>query len=127
MASSEVSIDKLPVVAEIVNGDFLIVQSPNATTRLDFKNFVVGLDNTTFKSTIDNSSTGVTTLSNTLYNGVTAYFTEGSQSSANKNLVGVSRLGALTGAYGIPINIKDTTGAVHTFQILLSATSGTLA
>ena len=40
MASSEVSIDQLPVVSQIVNGDFIIVQSPNATSKLDFKNFV---------------------------------------------------------------------------------------
>ena len=52
MASSEVSIDQLPVVSQIVNGDFIIVQSPNATSKLDFKNFVIGTDNTTFKSAI---------------------------------------------------------------------------
>ena len=43
MASSEVSISQLPVVNSINKGDFLIVQTPNATNRLDFENFVVGL------------------------------------------------------------------------------------
>tara|TARA_A100001391_G_scaffold162575_1_gene121625 strand:- start:202 stop:489 length:288 start_codon:yes stop_codon:yes gene_type:complete len=57
MASSEVSIDQLPVVSQIVNGDFIIVQSPNATSKLDFKNFVIGTDNTTFKSAITNVAT----------------------------------------------------------------------
>tara|TARA_A100000172_G_scaffold78462_1_gene64068 strand:+ start:595 stop:921 length:327 start_codon:yes stop_codon:yes gene_type:complete len=107
MASSEVSIDRLPVVAEIVNGDFLIVQSPNATSRLNYQNFVVGLDNTTFKSTINDTSTGLTQLSSTLFNGVT------------------SQPGGVTAGdlYGIPLTIKDTSGATHTFQILLSTHS----
>ena len=65
MASSEVSINQLPVASEANNGDFLIIQTPNATNRLDFQNFVVGLDNTTFKSTIENHTTDITNLSTT--------------------------------------------------------------
>ena len=68
MASSEVSISQLPVVNSINKGDFLIVQTPNATNRLDFENFVVGLDNTSFSSTIEQHTTDISGLSGVLYN-----------------------------------------------------------
>ena len=67
MASSEVSISQLPVVNSINKGDFLIVQTPNATNRLDFENFVVGLDNTSFSSTIEQHTTDISALSGVLY------------------------------------------------------------
>ena len=51
MSSVEVSINQLPVINQVTEGDFLIIQTPNATNRLNFSDFVVGLDNTTFKNT----------------------------------------------------------------------------
>ena len=63
MASSEVSISQLPVVNSVNKGDFLIIQTPNATNRLDFENFVVGLDNTSFSSTIEQHTTDILALS----------------------------------------------------------------
>lgn len=67
MASVEVSINQLPVTNQITDGDFLIIQTPNATNRLDFSDFVVGLDNTTFKNTIETNTTDIEALSSTLY------------------------------------------------------------
>ena len=67
MASSEVSINQLPVVNSVNNGDFLIIQTPNATNRLDFENFVIGLDNVTFSNTIEQHTTDITALSGVLY------------------------------------------------------------
>jgi len=63
MASVEVSINQLPVTNQITDGDFLIVQTPNATNRLDFSDFVIGLDNTTFKNTIETNTTDIEALS----------------------------------------------------------------
>ncbi len=63
MASSEVSINQLPVVNQVVDGDFLIVQTPNATNRLNFSDFVVGLANTSFSTTIAQNTTNITALS----------------------------------------------------------------
>ena len=40
MASSEVSINQLPVVNAVNNGDFLIVQTPNATNHVDYENLL---------------------------------------------------------------------------------------
>lgn len=53
MASTDVSINQLPETNQVSNGDFIILQTPNATNRLNFSNFVVGLENTTFGSTIE--------------------------------------------------------------------------
>lgn len=126
MASSEVSINQLPVTSQIVNGDFLIIQTINATQRLDFENFVVGLDNTTFKDTVENNSSGVTTLSSTLYNGVTAQPQHGVVDPGDvADYVGVTSKGALTGVFSIPLQIKDAAGGSHTFNILLSSSGYT--
>lgn len=61
--STEISIKQLPQITEINNDDLLLVQTPNATNTLLFSNFVIGLDNTTFSSTITQNSTDIETLS----------------------------------------------------------------
>jgi len=61
--STEISIKQLPQVTEINNDDLILVQTPNATNTLLFSNFVIGLDNTTFGSTITQNSTDIETLS----------------------------------------------------------------
>jgi len=63
MASTDVSINQLPETNQVVSGDFIILQTPNATNRLNFSNFVVGLENTTFGSTIELHTTQIAELS----------------------------------------------------------------
>jgi len=67
MASTEVSIKQLPTISSIESGNFIIVQTENSTNKLDFKDFVVGLENTTFANTVDENTTGVDELSSVLY------------------------------------------------------------
>ena len=98
MASTEVSIKQLPTISSIESGNFVIVQTDNATNKLDFKDFVVGLENTTFSNTIS-SSKAITDL---FYNA-----------PANNHVAYVQG-----DIYGIPITIGDTT-----YRILLSASS----
>ncbi len=64
--STEISIKQLPQITEINNDDLLLVQKPNATNTLLFSNFVIGLENTTFSSTITQNSTDIETLSTEL-------------------------------------------------------------
>jgi outer membrane murein-binding lipoprotein Lpp len=71
MASVEVSINQLPTTNQIADGDFLIVQTPNATNRLNFSDFVVGLDNTTFKNTIETNTTDIDALSSNVETNTT--------------------------------------------------------
>ena len=37
MASTEISIKQLPTITSIESGNFVVVQTENATTKLDFK------------------------------------------------------------------------------------------
>ena len=128
--STEISIKQLPQITEINNDDLLLVQTPNATNTLLFSNFVIGLDNTTFSSTITQNSTDIQTLSTTI-DGL---------SSDIDSLSGIFRsdidtlstnLDTLSGVFydntpttitdtfsGIPITINGTT-----FNIIVSATA----
>ena len=57
MASTEKSINQLPTITNIEPGNFVIVQTENATNKLDFKDFVIGLENTTFASVLSGLNT----------------------------------------------------------------------
>lgn len=105
MASTEVSIKQLPTVSSIENGNFVIVQTENSTNKLDFKDFVVGLENTTFSNTISSNTTGLNAVSGILYGTPQGSVTplSGSNSVAVKYL---------------PINISGTS-----YGILLSTLS----
>ena len=52
MAESRVNINKLDGVTSLKAGDFLIIETPEGTRILDFKDFSIGIDNTTFSTTI---------------------------------------------------------------------------
>jgi hypothetical protein len=58
-----IGINKLPIINEIVSGDFLIIDNGSETRRLDFSDFIVGLENVTFASTISANSVNISTLS----------------------------------------------------------------
>ena len=68
MASTEISIKQLPTANSIEDGNFIIIQTENSTNKLDFKDFVVGLENTTFQNTIETNTTAVESLSSTKAN-----------------------------------------------------------
>jgi hypothetical protein len=58
-----VNIKKLPIINDISSGDFLIVETTDGTNILDFRNFLITLDNTTFGSTFLDYSTRIDTIS----------------------------------------------------------------
>lgn len=68
MASTEISIKQLPTANSIEDGNFIIIQTENSTNKLDFKDFVVGLENTTFQNTIETNTTDIESLSSTKAN-----------------------------------------------------------
>ena len=57
------NIKELPETFSIQTGDMLIVETDEGTNIMDYNNFVVGLDNTTFGTTITQHSTDIVTLS----------------------------------------------------------------
>ena len=127
MASVEVSINQLPTTNQIADGDFLIVQTPNATNRLNFSDFVVGLDNTTFKNTIETNTTDIDALSSnveTLSSNIETNTTDIDALSSNvETLSGTfysntPDINAGQSTHSIPITINGVN-----YAIMLSATS----
>ena len=56
----------LPQVVSIDNGDFLIVETSSGTSILDFQDFIIPLDNTTFGGTITALQVSVNSLYTTV-------------------------------------------------------------
>ena len=67
MSTTNIGINQLPVTNEIVNGDYLIIDNGTETRRLDFKDFIVGLENVTFASTISANSSDIASLSSAIF------------------------------------------------------------
>ena len=73
------NVRELPEIFSVADGDLLIIETENGTNILDFENFVIGIDNTTFGSTLSTNTTDIAalsssfdTLSSTLNNSVDA-------------------------------------------------------
>lgn len=56
------NVKELPETFSIQTGDMLLVETDDGTNIMDFNNFVIGLDNTTFGTTITQHSTDINTL-----------------------------------------------------------------
>jgi hypothetical protein len=61
MESNTVNINDLPVIEEIVNGNYLLVEDETGSKILDFKNFVIGPNNTSFYNAIVTNINAVST------------------------------------------------------------------
>ena len=57
-----VNIKELPIFSDVNTGDFLIVETDVGTSIIDFQDFLITLDNTTFKSTFNTLQSDVQTL-----------------------------------------------------------------
>jgi hypothetical protein len=57
------NIKELPETFSVAEGDLLLIETDEGTNILDYANFVIGLDNTTFGTTITQHSTDIATLS----------------------------------------------------------------
>jgi hypothetical protein len=60
------NIKELPEITDIISGDFLIVETPTATSILDYDNFIITLDNTTFGDTIVSNTTNIAAVSSSV-------------------------------------------------------------
>ncbi len=57
------NIKELPETFSVADGDLLLIETEEGTNIMDFANFVIGLDNTTFGTTITQHSTDILALS----------------------------------------------------------------
>ena len=60
---SSISIKQLPKVNEINSDDLLLIQTPTASNTLEFKDLIIGLENTTFANTISTFNTEIEAIS----------------------------------------------------------------
>jgi len=57
------NIKELPETFSVAAGDLLLIETEEGTNIMDFANFIIGLDNTTFGTTITQHSTDIVSLS----------------------------------------------------------------
>jgi hypothetical protein len=57
------NVKELPETFAVAAGDLLLIETDDGTNIMDFANFVIGLDNTTFGTTITEHSTDIAALS----------------------------------------------------------------
>ena len=100
------NVRELPEVFSVAAGDLLIVETENGTNILDFENFVIGIDNTTFGSTLSTNTTDIASLSsnfNSLSSSVDTSVTALSSSIITTNTKALITLSGWD-AYGVQIH-----------------------
>ena len=60
---SAVNVDELPVIEEVKPGDFLILENQDGTGIVDYKDFIIGVDNITFSDVLSTHGTNIGTVS----------------------------------------------------------------
>lgn len=119
-----VNIKGLPRIEEIVNGNLLIVENEQGTNTLDFVNFVIGPNNTSFFNQITNLSAAVVSLSATttsLINSLCATTNAQIQSLSTTISNTISGIFYKTGVINIPVGFSVST-SVEQFSIPASMT-----
>jgi hypothetical protein len=58
-----INIKELPEINDVIAGDYLIVETSSGTSIINYENFLVTLDNTTFSDVITNNTTNIIALS----------------------------------------------------------------
>ena len=111
MSSTNISIKQLPQITEINNNDLLLVQTSNATNTLKF----VGLENTTFASTISANATNIDSVSSIMRD---TFFVKPTTLSTGPILSGIGA--GIFDTRVLPINITQGS-QTRTFYFLLSA------
>ena len=119
MSSTEISIKQLPQITEINDNDLILVQTTNATNTLKFENFIVGLENTTFATTISANTTDIDSISSIISD--TFFVKENTLSDSPNLLTGdtTSQTNSSFDSEVLPINIMQG-GILKTFYFLLS-------
>ena len=82
------NIKELPEINDVIAGDFMIIETSTGTSIIDYQNFLITLDNTTFGDQVIQNSTDILTLSssfNTLSADLTADIVSLSATTARTN------------------------------------------
>lgn len=72
----DINILDLPVVENVAAGDYLVLETPDGTSIIDYENFVIGPENTTLSVTVSAISNDVATINENLLNTIDTLSTE---------------------------------------------------
>jgi hypothetical protein len=124
-ANYYVNIKELPTVEQINPGDLLIIETEAGTSILDFSNFIVGFENTTFSSIISTNTTDIADLQsqvNTINSTLGIVSTTGTITTTAKTYIGKTTIsiknGNLTGN-GILTPVPPTTLTLSKSDIIV--------
>jgi len=72
----DINILDLPVVENVAAGDYLVVETPDGTSIIDYENFIIGPENTTLSVTVSAISNDVAVINENLLNTIDTLSTE---------------------------------------------------
>lgn len=81
-----INIKDLPEITEVSNGEYIIIETPTGTQIIDFKNFVLPVDNTIITSVVSSNSNSITELSSN-YNELSDELTTNTSLLSNDTLL----------------------------------------
>jgi hypothetical protein len=119
-----VNIKGLPRVEEIVEGNLLIVENEQGTNTLDFVNFVIGPNNTSFYNEISNLSAVVVSLSASTTSLVLDLSASSNSSISSLETTLNNRIDSLSATVSVAISGYFYTAGKTTFNV--GATTSTL-
>lgn len=72
----DINILDLPVVENVAAGDYLVLETPDGTSIIDYENFIIGPENTTLSVTVSTIASDVVTINENLLNTIDTLSTE---------------------------------------------------
>lgn len=72
----DINILDLPVVENVAAGDYLVLETPDGTSIIDYENFIIGPENTTLSVTVSTIANDVVAINDNLLNTIDTLSTE---------------------------------------------------
>ena len=72
----DINILDLPVVENVAAGDYLVLETPDGTSIIDYENFIIGLENTTLSVTVSAISNDVVAINENLLSTIDTLSTQ---------------------------------------------------
>ena len=117
---SSISIKQLPQVNEINSDDLLLIQTPTASNTLEFKDFIIGLENTTFANTISTFNTEIESLSSKVHTLSSSDITNTDAIATNTTDIAANTTNL--GFSGVVIDVNAANIATNTANIATNTT-----
>ena len=119
MSTVSTSINQLPVASDITTADYLIIDNGIESRRLNFANFIVGLENVTFAATISSNSSNISILSaNQIADETNLSILSANQIADETNLNTLS-----SSIYGSVPNAVSASPVTHYIRLMIQGTA----